>query len=97
MNLNAHKLQCVTGKWLLFLQKILIHIFKRHKQNVQDSLDVRLLKPRESLAFDILLQSADGEWMLGLTSSEVFDSVSNIAIEVVGFETPQLLDMKRKS
>ena len=44
----------------------------------KETINIKLTKSSESFSLDMPLQLEDGEWMLGLTSLEVYNSTSNI-------------------
>ena len=50
-----------------------------------ETLDFKMIKPRETFHFNPSIH-IKGEWMLGLTDLEVYNSIFNITKEIIKFE-----------
>ena len=80
MNLNAYKPKNTTEDFLLLVIKNTGKLIQQAETKTQDFLQFRWTRSRESSSFDTL-QLESGEWMLGLTSLEVYNSIFTITNE----------------
>ena len=59
-------------------------------------MNCELPKSGKSLSFDIHLQLENGQWMLGLLSSEVSKSIFKITNEKIKFEKTKTIEKEEK-
>ena len=59
----------------------------------QETLEIKMIKPRETIPFNIPI-SIEGDWMMGILSSEVFNCIFNITEENNNFKLQKFLDEK---
>ena len=58
---------------------------KQTHKNAEETLEVKLTKPRETFYFNPPIQ-VEGSWMIGLLSLEVYNSIFNINTTNIKFE-----------
>ena len=85
MNLNMIRPKNETENLLLSITKNCQTLIKQTHRKAEETLEFKMIKPRETLHFKppILIE---GEWMLGLTDLEVYNSIFNITEENNKFE-----------
>ena len=81
MDLNAYKPKNINEDLLLLITKTTGTLIQQTQTKAQETLEFKFRKLRESFTFDIPLQLENGEWMLGLTSLELYNSIFNITNE----------------
>ena len=89
-----------TEDLLLSITKNCETLIKQTHRKAEDTLECKMSKPRETFHFSQPIQ-IQGDWMIGLTDLEVYNSIFNITEENNKFEiyrdTPtkfQFLDLK---
>ena len=85
MNLNKIRPKNETEDLLLSLNKNCETLNKRTDTKPQETLEFKLDKSREILQFNSPIQ-VKGDWMIGLLSLEVYNSVFNKTEEKNKFE-----------
>ena len=80
MNLNMIRPKNGTEDLLLSITKNCKTLIKQTHRKAEETLEFKMIKPREIFHFTLPVQ-IKGDWMIGLTSLEVYNSVYNIAEE----------------
>ena len=82
-----------TENLLLSITKNCETLIKQTHRKAEETLEFKMIKPRETFHFTPPI-SIEGEWMLGLTDLEVYNSIFNITEENNKFEIYR--DMTKK-
>ena len=85
MNLNMIQPMNQTEDLLLSITKNCETLIEQTHTKPQETLEFKMIKPRETFHFRTPI-SIEGEWMIGLTDLEVYNSVFNITEEINKFE-----------
>ena len=85
MNLNMIRPKNETENLLLSITKNCQKLIKQTHRKAEETLEFKMIKPRETFHFKPPI-SIEGEWMLGLTGLEVYNSIFNITEENNKFE-----------
>ena len=100
MNLNMIRPKNETEDLLLSITKNCETLIEQTHRKAEETLDFKMIKSRETFHFSQSIQ-IQGNWMIGLTDLEVYNSIFNIREEIIKFEiyrdTPtkfQFLDLK---
>ena len=93
MNLNTIRPKTQTEDFLLSVTKNCETLNKQTHRKAEETLEFKMIKPRETFHFrpPILIK---GDWMLGLTDLEVYNSIFNITEENNKFDLYRLPDEK---
>ena len=82
-----------TEDLLLSITKICETLIKQTHRKAEETLEFKMVKPRETFHFKPPIQVKD-DWMLGLTDLEVYNSIFNITEENNKFELYKFPDDK---
>ena len=93
MNLIIIRPKNETQKLLLSITKNCEKLFKLTHNKVEETLDFKMIKPKETFHFKPPVQ-INGDWMIGLSSLEVYNSIFNIPEEKNKFEFYIFADKK---
>ena len=74
-----------TENLFLSITKICETLIKQTHRKAEETLQFKIIKPRETFHFQPQIQ-IQGDWMIGLTNLEVFNSIFNITEENNKFE-----------
>ena len=74
-----------TEDLLLSITKNCETLLEQTHTKPQETLEFKMIKPRETFHFKTPI-SIEGEWMIGLTDLEVYNSIFNITDENNKFE-----------
>ena len=85
MNLNMIQSKNKTENLLLSNTKNCETLIKQTHRKAEETLEFKMIKPRETVHFKPPI-SIEGEWMVGLTDLEVYNSIFNITEENNKFE-----------
>ena len=85
MNLNMIRPKNETENLLLSITKNCQTLIKQTHRKTEETLENKMIKPRETFHFKPPI-SIEGEWMVGLTDLEVYNSIFNITKENYKFE-----------
>ena len=85
MNLNMIQTKNKTEDLLRSITKTCETLFKQSHRKAEETLEFKMIKPRETFHFKISIQ-IQGDWMIGLTNLEVYNSIFNITDENNKFE-----------
>ena len=85
MNLNMIQPKNQTEDILLSITKNCEKLIEQTHTKPQETLEFKMIKPRETFHFKTPI-SIEGEWMIGLTDLEVYNSIFNITEENNKFE-----------
>ena len=85
MYLNMIQPKNETENLLLSITKNCETLIKQTHRKAEETLEFKMIKPRETFHFKPPI-SIEGEWMLGLTDLEVYNSIFNITEENNKFE-----------
>ena len=85
MNLNMIQPKNETENLLLSITKNCETLIKQTHRKAEETLEFKMIKPRETFHFKTPI-SIEGEWMVGLTDLEVYNSIFNITEENNKFE-----------
>ena len=96
MNLNSYKPKNITEDLLLLITKNAGTLIQQTHIKAQESLEYKLTKSRESFSFDTPLQLGNGEWLLRLTSLEVYNSLFTITNKNTKFKISKPNEKKGK-
>ena len=80
MNLNMIRPKNQTEDLLLSITKNCETLIKQTHRKAEETLDFKMIKPRETFHFKPQIQ-IQGDWMIGLTILEVYNSIFNITEE----------------
>ena len=93
MNLNMIQPKNETEDLLLSITKNCETLIQQTHTKPQETLDFQMIKPRETFHFKPSIQ-IKGDWMIGLTDLEVYNSFFNITEENNKFELYKFPDKK---
>ena len=93
MDLNMIRPKNQTGDLLLSITKNCETLIEQTHTKPQETLEVKMVKPRETFHFKPPIQ-IKGNWMIGLTDLEVYNSIFNITEENNKFEIYKFPDEK---
>ena len=93
MNLNMIKPKNQTEEFLLSITKNCETLIEQTHTKPQETLEFKMVKPRETFHFKPPIQ-IKGDWMIGLTDLEVYNSIFNITEENIKFELYKFPDDK---
>ena len=85
MNLNMIQPKNETENLLLSITKNCQTLIKQTHRKAEETLEFKMIKPRETFHFKPPI-SIEGEWMVGLTDLEMYNSIFNITEENNKFE-----------
>ena len=85
MNLNMIQPKNETEELLLSITKICETLIEETHRRAQENLEFKMMKPNETFHFNPPIH-IKGDWMLGLTDLEVYNSIFNITKENNKFE-----------
>ena len=85
MNLNMITPKNETENLLLSITKNCETLIKQTHRKAEETLEFKMIKPRETFHFKPPIQ-IQGDWMIGLTNLEVYNSIFNITEENNKFE-----------
>ena len=80
MNLNMIRPKNETEDLLLSITKNCETLIEQTHKKPQETLEFKMIKPRETFHFKPPIQ-IKGDWMIGLTDLEVYNSIFNITEE----------------
>ena len=80
MNLNMIQPKNQTEDLLLSITKNCETLIEQTHRKAEETLEFKMIKPRETFHFKPAI-SIEGSWMIGLTDSEVYNSIFNITEE----------------
>ena len=93
MNLNMITPKNETGNLLLSITKNCETLIEQTHRKAEETLEFKMIKPRETFHFKPPIQ-IQGDWMIGLTDLEVYNSIFNITEENNKFELYKFPDEK---
>ena len=93
MNLNKIQPKNETEDLLLSITKNCETLIEQTHTKPQETLEFKMIKPRETFHFKPPIQ-INGDWMIGLTDLEVYNSIFNITEENNKFELYKFPDKK---
>ena len=93
MNLNMIRPKNETEDLLLSITKNCESLIEQTHTKPQETLEFKMVKPRETFHFKQPIQ-IKGDWMIGLTDLEVYNSIFNITEENNKFELYKFPDEK---
>ena len=85
MNLNIIRPKTQTEDLLLSVTKNCETLIEQTHRKAEETLEFKMIKPRETFHFKPPIQ-INGDWMIGLTDLEVYNSIFNITEENNKFE-----------
>ena len=74
-----------TENLLLSFTKNCEMLIKQTHRKAEETLEIKMIKPKETFHFKPQIQT-QGDWMIGLTNLEVYNSIFNIAEDNNKFE-----------
>ena len=80
MNLKMIRPKNETEDLLLSITKNCETLIKQTHGKAQETLEFKMIKPRETFHFKLPIQ-VKGDWMIGLLDLEIFNSIFNITEE----------------
>ena len=80
MNLNITRPKTQTEDLLLSITKNCEMLIEQTHRKAEETLEFKMIKPRETFHFKPPIQ-INGDWMIGLTDLEVYNSIFNITEE----------------
>ena len=93
MNLNMIRPKTQTEDLLLSTTKNCETLIEQTHRKAEETLEFKMIKPRETFHFKPPIQ-INGDWMIGLTDLEVYNSIFNITAENNKFELYKFPDEK---
>ena len=93
MNLNMIRPKNETEDLLLSITKNCETLIDETHRKAEETLEFKMIKPRETFHFKPPIQ-INGDWMIGLTDLEVYNSIFNITEENNKFELYKFPDEK---
>ena len=85
MNLNLIQPKIETEDFLVSIAKNCETFIEKTHRKAEETLELKMIKPREIFYFNPSIH-IKGDWMLGLTDMEVYNSIFNITKEKNNFE-----------
>ena len=77
MNINKNRPKTQTENLFLSITKNCETVIEQSHRKAEETLEFKMIKPREIFLFRPPIQ-VKGDWMLGLTDLEVYNSIFNI-------------------
>ena len=93
MNLNIIRPKTQTEDLLLSITKNCESLIEQTHRKAEETLEFKMIKPRETFHFKPPIQ-INGDWMIGLTDLEVYNSIFNITEENNKFQLYKFPDEK---
>ena len=93
MNLNIISPKTQTEDLILSITKNCETLIEQTHRKAEETLEFKMIKPRETFHFKPPIQ-INGDWMIGLTDLEVYNSIFNITEENNKFELYKFPDEK---
>ena len=93
MNLNMIRPKTQTEDLLLSITKNCETLIEHTHRKAEETLEFKMIKPRETFHFKPPIQ-IKGDWMIGLTDLEVYNSTFNITEENNKFDLYKFPDEK---
>ena len=93
MDLNMVRPKNETEDLLLSITKNCAMLIEQTHRKAEEALEFKMVKPRETFPFKPPIQ-IKGDWMIGLTDLEVYNSIFNITEENNKFELYNFPDEK---
>ena len=93
MNLNIIRPKTQTEDLLLSITKNCETLMEQTHRKAEETLEFKMIKPRETFHFKPPIQ-INGDWMIGLTDLEVYNSIFNITEETNKFDLYKFPDEK---
>ena len=93
MNLNMIQPENQTEDLLLSITKKCETLIDQTHRKAEETLEFKMTKPRETFHFTPPIQ-VKGDWMIGLTDLDVYNSISNMTEENNRFELYKFPDEK---
>ena len=93
MNLNMIRPKTQTEDLLLSITKNCETLIYQTHRKAEETLEFKMIKPRQTFHFNPHIQ-IDGNWMIGLTDLEVYNSIFNITEENNKFQLYKFPDEK---
>ena len=93
MNLNMIRPKTQTEDLILSITKNCETSIDQTHRKAEETLEFKMIKPRETFHFKPPIQ-IQGDWMIGLTGLEVYNSIFEITEENNKFELCKFLDEK---
>ena len=93
MNLNMVRPENETEDLLLSITKNCEMLIEQTHRKAEETLEFKMIKPKETFRFKPPIQ-IKGDWMIGLTDLEVYNSIFNITEENNKFELYKFPDQK---
>ena len=93
MNLNIIRPKTQTEDLLLSITKNCETLIEQTHRKAEETLEFKMVKPRETFHFKPPIQ-IKGDWMIGLTDLEVYNSIFNITEENNKFQLYKFPDEK---
>ena len=85
MNLNMIRPKNETEDLLLFITKNCETLIEQTHRKAEETLEFKMIKPKQTFHFNSPIQ-IKGDWMIGLTDLEVYNSIFNITEENNNFD-----------
>ena len=93
MNLNMIRPKNETEDLLVSITKNCERLIKQTHRKAEETLEFKMIKPRETFHFKPPIQ-VKGDWMIGLTDLEVYNSIFNITEQSNKFQLYKFPDEK---
>ena len=93
MNLNMIKPNNETEDLLLSITKKCETLIEQTHRKAEETLEFKMIKPRETFHFKTPI-NVKGDWMIGITDLEVYNSIFNITKENNKFKLYKFPDEK---
>ena len=93
MNLNMIRPKNETKDLLLSITKNCEKLIEHTHRKAEETLEFKMIKPKETFHFKSPIQ-VKGDWMIGLTDLEVYNSIFNITEQNNKFELYKFPDEK---
>ena len=93
MNLNMIRPKTQTEDLLLSITKNCETLIDQTNRKAEETLEFKMIKPRETFHFKPPIQ-VEGDWMIGLTDLEIYNSIFNTTEENNKFELYKFPDEK---
>ena len=93
MNLNMIRPKNETEDLLLLITKNCETLIDQTQRKAEETLEFKMIQPRETFHFKPPIQ-VEGDWMIGLTDLEVYNSIFNITEQNNKFELYKFPDEK---
>ena len=90
MNLNKIQPKNETEDLLLSIVKNCETLIEQIHRKAEETLEFKMIKPKETFHFSPAIQLS-GDWMIGLTDLEVYNSIFNITKKITNSNFIQIL------